>query len=341
MKTVKLTQFMTRLRAFKSVSRGFVTLIAGGVLAATPLISGAQDFPNKPLKIVVGFPPGGGSDLMARAVGEQLSKALNQPVVVENKPGAGSSIAASFVAQSKPDGYTMLFAQAANLGIAPALRDNLNYDPIKSFAPITRLTSAPLVIVGPSTLQAKTLKELIAAAAAKPGALSYGSPGAGTAGHLAGEMFGSEAKIKIVHVPYKGQSAAITDMIGGRVEMYFSTLAVIKPHVEGGKIRAFAVTSSERSPAFPDVPTVAEAGIPGFEIENWYGLVAPAGTPPAIIDRLNKEVVKILKDPKIVEELSKEGGSIKPDTPEQFAKFLEVDVPRWRKIVKDAKLETN
>jgi tripartite-type tricarboxylate transporter receptor subunit TctC len=235
----------------------------------------------------------------------------------------------------------MLFAQAANLGVAPALRDTLNYDPIKSFAPITRLVSAPLVIVGPSTLQAKTLKELIAMASAKPGALSYGSPGSGTAGHLAGEMFGSEAKIKIVHVPYKGQAAAITDMIGGRIEMYFSTLAVVKPHVEGGKIRAFAVTSGERSPAFPNVPTVAEAGVKGFEIENWYGLVAPAGTPPEIIKRLNTEVVKILKDPKLVEELSKEGGNIKADTPEQFAKFLEVDVPRWKKIVKDANLQTN
>jgi tripartite-type tricarboxylate transporter receptor subunit TctC len=325
----------------KHVGRGLASLVAGGVLAAMPLVASAQDFPNKPLKIVVGFPPGGGSDLMARSVGDKLSIALNQPVIIENKPGAGSSIAASFVAQSKPDGYTMLFAQAANLGIAPALRDTLNYDPIKSFAPITRLVSAPLVIVGPATLQAKTLKELIAMAAAKPGALSYGSPGSGTAGHLAGEMFGSEAKIKIVHVPYKGQSAAITDMIGGRIEMYFSTLAVVKPHVEGGKIRAFAVTSGERSPAFPTVPTVAEAGIPGFEIENWYGLVAPAGTPPDIIKRLNAEVVKILKDPKLVEELSKEGGSIKADTPEQFAKFLEVDVPRWKKIVKDANLQTN
>ena len=332
---------MKQLSAAVNTSLGMATLIAGSLLVALPTTSVAQDFPNKPIKIVVGFPPGGGSDLMARSVGDKLSAAVNQPVIVENKPGAGSSIAASYVAQSKPDGYTILFAQAANMGIAPALRTNLNYDPIKSFAPITRLVSAPLVIVGPASLQAKTLKELIAMAAAKPGALSYGSPGSGTAGHLAGEMFGSEAKINIVHVPYKGQSAAITDMIGGRIEMYFSTLAVVKPHVEGGKIRAFAVTSGERSPAFPTVPTVAEAGIPGFEIENWYGLVAPAGTPPAIVNRLNTEILKILKDPKLVEELSKEGGNIKPDTPEQFSKFLEVDVPRWKKIVTDAKLSTN
>jgi len=337
MKSKKLNQ----LNLTRYMGRGIATLLAGGLMAAMPLTSVAQEFPNKPIKIVVGFPPGGGSDLMARSVGDRLSTAFNQPVIVENKPGAGSSIAASYVAQSKPDGYTILFAQAANLGIAPALRSNLNYDPLKSFAPITRLVSAPLVIVGPATLQAKTLKELIAMAAAKPGALSYGSPGSGTAGHLSGEMFGSEAKINIVHVPYKGQAAAITDMIGGRIEMYFSTLAVVKPHVEGGKIRAFAVTSKDRSPAFPDVPTVAEAGVPGFEIENWYGLVAPAGTPPAIVKRLNAEVLKILKDPKVVEDLSKEGGNIRPDTPEQFAKFLEVDVPRWKKIVTDANLSTN
>lgn len=323
------------------VGRGIAVLLAGGVFAAMPLSALAQVFPSKPLRIVVGFPPGGGSDLMARSVGERLATALKQPIIIENKPGAGSSIAASYVAQSKPDGYTILFAQAANMGVAPALRPKLNYDPLKSFAPITRLVSAPLVIVGPATLKAQTLKEVIAMAKAKPGALSYGSPGAGTAGHLAGEMFGSEAKVKIVHVPYKGQAAAITDMIGGRIELYFSTLAVVKPHVESGKIRAFGVTSSDRSPAFPNVPTVAEAGVIGFEIENWYGLAAPAGTPPAIINLLNKEVIKILKDPKLVEDLSKEGGSIRADTPEQFAKFLAVDVPRWKKIVTEAKLETN
>lgn len=327
--------------AVQHLGRGVASLMVAGLLGTIPGLVSAQNFPEKPIKIVVGFPPGGGSDLMARSIGDRLSTALNQPVIVENKPGAGSSIAASYVSQSKPDGYTILFAQAANMGVAPALRPNLNYDPLKSFAPITRLVSAPLVIVGPSTLQAKTLKELIAMAVAKPGALSYGSPGAGTAGHLAGEMFASEAKVKIVHVPYKGQAAAITDMIGGRIEMYFSTLAVVKPHVEGGKIRAFAVTSSDRSPAFPNVPTVAEAGVKGFEIENWYGLAAPAGTPPAVINILNREVLKILKDPKVVSDLSKEGGIIRPDTPEQFAKFLAADVPRWKKIVTDAKLQTN
>jgi len=301
----------------------------------------AQTFPDKPLKIVVGFPPGGGSDLMARTVAERLSPLIGQPVIVDNKPGAGSTIAASFVAKSKPDGYTILFGQAANLGIAPAMMSTLNYDPIKDFAPITRLAAAPLLVVGPTTLAAADMKEVITLAKANPNKLSFGSPGSGTLGHLAGEMFVSQAKIKAVHVPYKGQSAAITDIIGNRVELYFSTIAVISPHVESGRIKAFAITSKERSPSFPDVPTVAESGLPGYEAENWYALLAPAGTPPAIVDRLNRELKKILSSPDFVKEIAKEGGRTVGDSPAEFAKFLSIDVPLWQKIVREADLKTN
>jgi tripartite-type tricarboxylate transporter receptor subunit TctC len=301
----------------------------------------AQTFPDKPLKIVVGFPPGGGSDLMARTVAERLSPLIGQPVIVENKPGAGSTIAASFVAKSKPDGYTILFGQAANLGIAPAMMSTLNYDPIKDFAPITRLAAAPLLVVGPTTLAAANMKEVITLAKANPNKLSFGSPGTGTLGHLAGEMFVSQAKIKAVHVPYKGQSAAITDIIGNRVELYFSTIAVISPHVESGRIKAFAITSKERSSSFPDVPTVAESGLPGYEAENWYALLAPAGTPPAIVNRLNLELKKILSSPDFVKEIAKEGGRTVGDSPAEFAQFLSIDVPRWQKIVREADLKTN
>jgi tripartite-type tricarboxylate transporter receptor subunit TctC len=285
----------------------------------------AQTFPDKPLKIVVGFPPGGGSDLMARTVAERLSPLIGQPVIVENKPGAGSTIAASF----------------ANLGIAPAMMSTLNYDPIKDFAPITRLAAAPLLVVGPTTLAAANMKEVITLAKANPNKLSFGSPGTGTLGHLAGEMFVSQAKIKAVHVPYKGQSAAITDIIGNRVELYFSTIAVISPHVESGRIKAFAITSKERSPSFPDVPTVAESGLPGYEAENWYALLAPAGTPPAIVNRLNLELKKILSSPDFVKEIAKEGGRTVGDSPAEFAKFLSIDVPLWQKIVREADLKTN
>ena len=301
----------------------------------------AQTYPDKPLKIVVGFPPGGGSDLMARTVAERLSPLIGQPVIVDNKPGAGSTIAASFVAKSKPDGYTILFGQAANLGIAPAMMSTLNYDPIKDFAPITRLAAAPLLVVGPTTLAAADMKEVITLAKANPNKLSFGSPGSGTLGHLAGEMFVSQAKIKAVHVPYKGQSAAITDIIGNRVELYFSTIAVISPHVESGRIKAFAITSKERSSSFPNVPTVAESGLPGYEAENWYALLAPAGTPPAIVDRLNRELKKILNSPDFVREIAKEGGRTVGDSPAEFAQFLSIDVPRWQKIVREADLKTN
>ncbi len=298
----------------------------------------AQVFPSKPLKIVVGFPPGGGSDLMARIVAEKMSVMLKQPVIVDNKPGAGSTIAATFVSRAAPDGYTILFGQAANIGVAPAIMNTLTYDSLKDFAPITRLVSAPLVLVGPADLPAKDLKELIALAAAKPNALSYGSPGSGTVGHLAGAMFMNEAAVKAVHVPYKGQSLLITDMMGGRIAMYFSTIAVVKPYVESGKMRAFGVTSAKPSAAFPGVPAIADAGLPGYALENWYGLLAPAGTPAAVIDTLQQTVKQILLLPDVQRDLTKEGGEVGGETASEFALFLAIDIPKWRKIATDAQL---
>ncbi|NQW84948.1 MAG: tripartite tricarboxylate transporter substrate binding protein [Alcaligenaceae bacterium] len=298
----------------------------------------AQMFPNKPLKIVVGFPPGGGSDLMARIVAEKMSVMLKQPVIVDNKPGAGSTIAATFVSRAAPDGYTILFGQAANIGVAPAIMNTLTYDSLKDFAPITRLVSAPLVLVGPADLPAKDLKELIALAAAKPNALSYGSPGSGTVGHLAGAMFMNEAEVKAVHVPYKGQSLLITDMMGGRIAMYFSTIAVVKPYVESGKMRAFGVTSAKPSAAFPGLPAIADAGLPGYAVENWYGLLAPAGTPAAVIDTLQQTVKQILLLPDVQRDLTKEGGEVGGETASEFAQFLAIDIPKWRKIATDAQL---
>ena len=298
----------------------------------------AQVFPNKPLKIVVGFPPGGGSDLMARIVAEKMSVMLKQPVIVDNKPGAGSTIAATFVSRAAPDGYTILFGQAANIGVAPAIMNTLTYDSLKDFAPITRLVSAPLVLVGPADLPAKDLKELIALAAAKPNALSYGSPGSGTVGHLAGAMFMNEAEVKAVHVPYKGQSLLITDMMGGRIAMYFSTIAVVKPYVESGKMRAFGVTSAKPSAAFPGVPAIADAGLPGYALENWYGLLAPAGTPAAVVDTLQQTVRQILLLPDVQRDLTKEGGEVGGETASDFAQFLAIDIPKWRKIATDAQL---
>ena len=327
-----LAQPQSRLTSQAALSAFFLAVMS----LATP--ASAQPFPNKPLKIVVGFPPGGGSDLMARIVAEKMSVMLKQPVIVDNKPGAGSTIAATFVSRAAPDGYTMLFGQAANVGVAPAIMNTLTYDPLKDFAPITRLVSAPLVLVGPADLPAKNLKELIALTAAKPNALSYGSPGSGTVGHLAGAMFMNEAKLKAVHVPYKGQSLLITDMLGGRIAMYFSTIAVVKPYVESGKMRAFGVTSAKSSAAFPGVPAIGDAGLPGYAVENWYGLLAPAGTPVALIDTLHQTVKQILLLPDVQQDLTKEGGEVGGESPAEFAKFLAIDIPRWKKIAIEAEL---
>jgi len=330
-------KFMLAQRLAQLTSKAALTaVLLACVSTAAPAC--AQSFPNKPLKIVVGFPPGGGSDLMARIVAEKMSVILKQPVIVDNKPGAGSTIAATFVSRAAPDGYTMLFGQAANVGVAPAIMNTLTYDPLKDFAPITRLVSAPLVLVGPADLPAKDVKELIALAAAKPNALSYGSPGSGTVGHLAGAMFMNEAKLKAVHVPYKGQSLLITDMLGGRIAMYFSTIAVVKPYVESGKMRAFGVTSSKPSGAFPGVPAIGEAGLPDYAVENWYGLLAPAGTPAAVIDKLHQTVKQILLLPDVQQDLTKEGGEVGGESPAEFAKFLSIDIPRWKKIAVEAEL---
>lgn len=330
--TLTAAQRLARLTSEAALAATLLALVS----PAAP--AWAQPFPNKPLKIVVGFPPGGGSDLMARIVAEKMSVILKQPVIVDNKPGAGSTIAATFVSRAAPDGYTMLFGQAANVGVAPAIMNTLTYDPLKDFAPITRLVSAPLVLVGPSDLPAKDVKELIALAAAKPNALSYGSPGSGTVGHLAGAMFMNEAKVKAVHVPYKGQSLLITDMLGGRIAMYFSTIAVVKPYVESGKMRAFGVTSSKPSTAFPGVPAIGEAGLPDYAVENWYGLLAPAGTPAVVIDKLHQTVKQILLLPDVQQDLTKEGGEVGGESPAEFAKFLSIDIPRWKKIAVEAEL---
>ena len=330
--TLTSAQGLARLTSKAALTATLLAVVSTAAPAWT------QTFPNKPLKIVVGFPPGGGSDLMARIVAEKMSVILKQPVIVDNKPGAGSTIAATFVSRAAPDGYTMLFGQAANVGVAPAIMNTLTYDPLKDFAPITRLVSAPLVLVGPSDLPAKDVKELIALTAAKPNALSYGSPGSGTVGHLAGAMFMNEAKVKAVHVPYKGQSLLITDMLGGRIAMYFSTIAVVKPYVESGKMRAFGVTSSKPSAAFPGVPAIGEAGLPDYAVENWYGLLAPAGTPAAVIDKLHQTVKQILLLPYVQQDLTKEGGEVGGESPAEFAKFLSIDIPRWKKIAVEAEL---
>ena len=322
----------------RSLVVGISGVLAGMALTVIATSVSAQGYPARPVTLIVPWGAGGGTDATARIIGSLLEKELGQPVTVVNRTGGSGVVGHSAIASAAPDGYTILFGQAANVGVAPAIMSTLTYDPLKDFAPITRLVSAPLVLVGPADLPAKNLKELIALTAAKPNALSYGSPGSGTVGHLAGAMFMNEAKLKAVHVPYKGQSLLITDMLGGRIAMYFSTIAVVKPYVESGKMRAFGVTSAKPSTAFPGVPAIGDAGLPGYAVENWYGLLAPAGTPAAVIDTLQQTVKQILLLPEVMQDLTKEGGEIGGESPAEFAKFLSIDIPRWKKIAVEAEL---
>ncbi len=314
-------------------------LLMIAALSGAPAI--ADTYPSKPIRIVVAFPAGGGSDLMARTVGEKLSASLKQPVIVENRPGAGGTVGAAIVARAPADGYTILLGQTANLAVAPALMSNVGYDPVKDFAPITQLVRAPLVLVGSKSLPAENLKELITLAKSKPGTLNYASPGNGTTGHLSGELFKKQANIDIAHIPYKGQAPIMTDLLGNRISVYFSTIAVMAPYITSGQVKAFAVTSRQRSAALPNVSTMEEGGVQGAELDSWFGLFAPAKTPDEIIGLLNAEVKKILTVPEIRQQLSKEGGDVVGDSPQEFRRLMEVEVPRWEGIVRDAKAKVD
>lgn len=324
-----------------AVLRALLAFVAAGMAAVPAPSSLAQAFPAKPLRIVVSFPAGGGSDLMARTVGDKLSAALRQPVVVENRPGAGGTVGAVAVARSAPDGYTLLLGQTANLAIAPALLQNVGYDPVKDFAPVTLLVTAPLVLAGPASLPARSLRELIALAAAKPGSLNYASPGNGTTGHLAAELFKKQAGVDIVHVPYKGQAPAMTDLLAGRVALYFSTIAVMEPYIANGQVRAFGVTSRDRAPSLPNVPSLREAGLAGYELDGWFGLFAPAGTPADIVALIGAETRKVLLLPDVVQQLGKEGGRVAGNTPEEFRRLVEADVPKWAGIIREARIRVD
>jgi tripartite-type tricarboxylate transporter receptor subunit TctC len=312
------------------------------ILASTVILAAcfgvtasAQTWPSKPITYIVPFPAGGTTDTLARLIGQKLSVALGQPVVVDNKPGAGGNIGSDFVAKAKPDGYTILGGTISSHAINVSLYPKLPYDPVKSFAPIVLIgTNANVLIVNPSS-SAKTVKELIDEGKAKPGSLTFASAGNGTSQHLAGELFKTLTGIKMDHIPYRGSSPAITDVMGGQVTMMFDTTVVAAPHIKAGKVRALGVTSANRVKGF-DFPTIAEAGVPGYEIVSWQGIFAPAGTPAEIIKRLNEEIVKILGMPDIRERLEALGVEPAANTPEEFAAFQKAEIEKWRKVVKEA-----
>jgi tripartite-type tricarboxylate transporter receptor subunit TctC len=302
--------------------------------AAVALPAQAQTYPTKPVKLVVPFPPGGSLDIAGRLIAQKLSDAWGQSVVVENKPGAGGNIGADFVAKSPADGYTILLGALSTHAVNPSLYKTMPYDAARDFAPITLIAVTPNVLVVNSSLQVGSAKEFVAYAKANPGKLAFGSGSNGSAGHLAGELFKVETGTDAVHVPFKGGAPATQALLAGDTQFMFDNLANAMAQVKAGRIKALAVTTAERSKLVPDLPTMAEAGLPGFDISTWYGLFAPAGTPPAIVAKWNAEVTKILNSPDVRAKLVADGADPQPNTPEQFAQFIARELAKYARIVK-------
>jgi len=299
----------------------------------------ADAFPTKPIRIVVPFPPGGPADVLARTVGDRIAAALGQPVVVDNRPGAGGNIGMELVAKAAPDGHTLALAPAGNLTVNPSLYRNVPYDVGRDFAPVTVIAAVPNVLVVNPQVPAKDLAELIAYAKANPGKLNYSSPGPGSGAHLAGELLKSSAGIDIVHVPYSGIAPAVTAVIAGDVQLMFAGAPSALPQVAGGKLRALAVASPMRIASAPALPTLSEAGLPGFDVTSWYSIVAPAATPPAVVERLQKEIARALTSPDVKAKLTGIGAEPIANTPEEFAAMIRVETAKWSKIVKDANIK--
>ncbi|MDF3884555.1 Bug family tripartite tricarboxylate transporter substrate binding protein [Cupriavidus basilensis] len=314
-------------------------LAAGVALAATVGgMTGAAyaqgTYPTKPITMIVPFSAGGTTDILARIVGLQLGKALGQPVVIDNRPGAGGNIGASIAAKAPGDGYTLFMGTIGTHAINQSLYSKLPYDPVKDFAPISRVAMVPNIVVVNPKVPVNNVKELIAYVKANPDKLSYGSSGSGSSMHLSGELFNSMTGLHIQHIPYKGSAPAVNDLLGNQIGLMFDNMPSSYPHVKAGKLRAIAVTSAKRSPALPNVPTVAESGVPGYEATSWFALYATGGTPQPIIDRLNAEVVKILAMPEVKKQMADQGAEPRPEKPAELAAFMKSETAKWAKVVK-------
>ncbi|MGE6919923.1 Bug family tripartite tricarboxylate transporter substrate binding protein [Achromobacter kerstersii] len=314
--------------------------LAACLLPAAPATY-AQSFPSKPITLVVPHSAGGTSDILARTVAAEAAKTLGQTIVIDNKGGANGTIAAKQVASSAPDGYTLLLATASTHGINPSLYSRISYDAVKDFTPVTLLATVPNVLVIGPNVKAANVQELITYIRGQGDKTNMGSAGAGTPGHLAGEMFKSAAKLEFTHVPYKGGSPAITDLIGGQIDFMFTTIPGVLPHVKAGTLRALAVTSPERSPAMPDVPTMAESGLPGFQAVSWHGVVAPAGTPPDVVNKLNAALSGALAAPAVKQRLMEEGAAASNLNTAAFGTFIQAEIAAWAKAVKDSGATAN
>ena len=296
----------------------------------------AQPYPTKPVRLVITFPPGGNTDLVGRALAAKLSENLGQQVVVDNRGGAGGVLGTMIAAQAAPDGYTILLGTSSGMVVNPLLQSKLPYAPLKDFVPVSNVVILPQVLVTNPQVPAKTIKELIALAKAKPGTLNAGSSGVGTPNHLGTELLKALAGVDIVHVPYKGGGQATTDLIGGQIQMGFSSVPSVLPHIKAGRLNALGVGSAKRTPALPNVPTIAEAGVPGYEYTTWYGIFAPARTPQAIVTRLNSEIVKSLNAPDVNQRLVASGGDPAPSTPDELRRYMIEESARWAKTIKVA-----
>jgi tripartite-type tricarboxylate transporter receptor subunit TctC len=317
------------------------------VLAAFPLVHGsaqaqsAGTYPTKPIRFVIANSAGGGLDITARVTGPVLTNSLGQQVIYDNRGGAAGSVAAETVAKAPPDGYTMLMGSIGNIAVNPHVYKNLAYDPLKDLAPVTFAVSGSNVLVVHPSLQAKNVQELIALLRSKPGSLTYGSSGSGNAGHLAGELFQSMTRTKMTHVPYKGGAPAMTALLGGEVQLIFASAPTAQVQVKAGKVRALAVTTARRSLVLPELPTIAESGLPGYETDNWYGVMVPAKTPKAVVARLNKEFVHALNVPEVKDALLKNGLEARPGTPEEFGRYIHSEYAKWGKLIREAGIAAN
>ena len=310
-------------------------LVAAACLGAPTAVL-AQAFPSKPITIIVPFPPGGVTDPVARMVGQRVSESVKQPVIVENKPGASGIIAAEFVKKQPADGYTVLFAFTGSHAVNPSLYSKLPYDPINDFQPVTLIINTPHILVVPADSPAKSVAELVALAKSKPNGLTFASQGIGAGGHLLGEMFKAQTNTNLSHVPYKGSAPALQDILAGRVDLFFDALVTSLPFVRDGKLRALAIANKTRSKLLPDVPTMAEAGFPGVEMDQWFGMMVPAGTPPPVVHKLNEEFIKAVRSPDIEKSLTDRGLDVVTNTPEQFAALIKADTVTLGKVVKES-----
>lgn len=317
--------------------QALVLLLAAAAGAGT----WAQDYPNRAVKLIVPFPPGGGTDILARPIAQKLSELWGQPVVVDNRGGAGGNLGTRLAAEAPPDGYTLILGVQGTHAVNQSLYSNPGFDATRDFAAITQIANTPNILVVHPSVPATSVSQLIALARQKPGGLNYATPGNGTPSHLATEMFKTMADVNLVHVPYKGSGPALTDMLGGQTQLWIANAPVVLPHIKTGKLRALATTSAKRPAIAPDVPTLAEAGLKDYEADTWYGLFAPARTPPAVLDKIHADIVKVLNLPEIRETFAAQGAEIVANSQAEFTRKVREDVAKWRKVVQQLQLKVD